>query len=137
MERNSEMGMHNPDRNAFLNHFRSPHEFRSIIFNKLRHGGIELDKIKNNKLKFVGELIGRDASKKLSPGEINIFIDETEKIVLESKRMIEGARKKAEEDALAAGFVAEVFYDKNGKQIPRGDAEAHQAYMDDEGEDAE
>jgi uncharacterized protein YacL (UPF0231 family) len=137
MEKGIERGMFDPRRNAFSNYFKSPDEFASVILNKLRRGEMASDEIKKNKVKFVSQLIGRSEAERLSGEEIDVFVSEAEKVISENKRMIDGSRKKMEEDALAAGFVDEGSYDLNGKKILRGDIEAYQAHMDSHGDDSE
>lgn len=126
------------DRNAFLNYFKSSNEFASILFNKIRAGETNLEKIKNNPLKFVSQLIGEDRADCLTPEEIDVFVKEAQQIISENEKIRKGSVKNLEEQAILAGFVDEGYYDNAGNKVLKGDIEAYQKHINgdvDEDED--
>jgi hypothetical protein len=125
------------NRNAFNNYFKSLNEFSSVVSNKVRAGETNLEKIKSSPLNFVRQLIGRDKADKLTSAELDVFVEEAQRIILENEKIRKGSVKNLEEQAILAGFVDEGYYDNNGNKVLKGDIEAYQRHINGDVEEDE
>ncbi len=120
--------LHDPNRNAFENYFKSQGEFESVIINKLRNSEINLEIVKNKKRTLANILIGKDKAEKLSSEELGIFSEEAEKVILKHEKMIADSKRNLNKEAERAGFIGEYNKNTDGSIIEEGgydDLEEH------------
>ncbi|MFA7208729.1 MAG: hypothetical protein WC120_00430 [Parcubacteria group bacterium] len=117
--------VHIPDAGRYVlgGYFGSAQEFGSLVLKKIRNKELDPEEMERNRSRFLGGLIGADRADRLSAEETEVFLTEARRVILENKKIIDGAKEHWQEEAKRVGFVG-VSRDKEGKSILEGDLEA-------------